>query len=63
VGIWAGHALYPGGQRRVNLPDWSGLPVIAQLCFLGRHALLYYLVHQPVLIGIVAGISAILSAL
>jgi uncharacterized membrane protein len=60
VGISAGHALYPGARRRFDLPDWSGLPVIAQLCFLGRHALLYYILHQPVLIGIVAGLSAIL---
>jgi uncharacterized membrane protein len=52
VGIWLGHTLYRGGQRQFVLPDASGAPVIRQFATLGRHALLVYLVHQPVLMGI-----------
>ena len=52
VGIWLGHALYTGGRRQFSLPDRSRALVIRPFAFLGRHALLVYLVHQPVLMGI-----------
>jgi uncharacterized membrane protein len=61
VGIWLGHTLYTGGQRRFTLPDWSGAPVIRQFATLGRHALLIYLVHQPVLMGILFAVDWIRS--
>jgi uncharacterized membrane protein len=57
LGITAGHSLYPRGRRRFSLPEWSHLPVIRQLSFLGRHSLLIYLVHQPVLLAILTGIA------
>jgi uncharacterized membrane protein len=57
LGIWLGHTLYRGGQRRFSLPDGSGSPVIRQLAFLGRHSLLIYLAHQPVLVGILFAIE------
>jgi uncharacterized membrane protein len=47
LGFAAGLALYPGGRRRLHLPDWSR--PTAPLRFLGRHALPIYLVHQLVL--------------
>jgi uncharacterized membrane protein len=61
IGIWLGHTLYTGGQRQFALVDRSGLPVIRELAFLGRHALLIYLVHQPVLVGIVFLVSWVSS--
>ena len=46
-----------GGQRRYALPDWGRAPVIRQLAFLGRHALLIYVVHQPVIVGVLFALS------
>lgn len=62
VGIWIGHVLYTAGQRRFTLPDWSGVPLLRELAFLGRHSLLIYLVHQPVLVGILFAVDWALSA-
>jgi uncharacterized membrane protein len=48
LGYAVGRVQYPGGRRRVRLPDWSA--PTAPLRFLGRHALLVYLTHQLVLL-------------
>jgi uncharacterized membrane protein len=60
LGVWAGHTLYPDGEPRFGLPDLSGAPAIRELCFLGRHALLFYMVHQPVMLGILYAIDVLL---
>jgi uncharacterized membrane protein len=52
VGLFVGHTLYPAGRRRFALPDLSGIWPIRALSYLGRHALLIYLVHQPLLLGV-----------
>jgi len=52
LGVFVGHILYPEGQRHFSLPDWSEVWPVRGLRFLGRHSLLIYLVHQPVLIGV-----------
>jgi uncharacterized membrane protein len=51
-GIAAGNLLYPHGRPLRPLPDWSGLPPARLLAWLGRHALVLYLVHQPVMIAL-----------
>jgi uncharacterized membrane protein len=57
IGIWIGHALYRGGQRQFALPDRSGAPAIRELAFLGRHSLLIYMAHQPILVGILFAVE------
>jgi len=57
LGLAAGGLLYPGGRRRPGWdrllpspPAWADRPLTVP----GRHALPIYLVHQPVLIALVA---------
>jgi len=51
IGIVFGHLLY-GDRRGVasRLPGWERWPVWRPVRFLGRHALVVYLVHQPLLV-------------
>jgi uncharacterized membrane protein len=60
IGIFAGYTLYPQGQPRFTWSDLSSLSVVRSLCFLGRHSLVIYLCHQPILFGIVSIVSWLL---
>lgn len=59
LGFAAGSTLYPGGRRRLPLPDWSR--PTAPLRFLGRHALPLYLIHQLVLFPLAWALALLLS--
>jgi uncharacterized membrane protein len=52
VGMFFGKILYPQGNRRFNIPEFSS-PVASGFMLLGRHPLVVYLAHLPILIGII----------
>jgi len=56
VGIGVGEFLYSGGVRRFTAP-YVPDPVVQPLAFIGRYSLLIYLVHQPVIILLLAAVT------
>lgn len=59
LGVFAGNLLYPNGTRQFAIRDLSHLPLISTLSFIGRHSLVIYLVHQPVLIALLSALGII----
>jgi uncharacterized membrane protein len=51
IGLSLGEWLYPGGQPRWPLPDLSRPWPLAALAWSGRHSLIIYFVHQPLLLA------------
>ncbi|MBA7554173.1 hypothetical protein ES705_46785 [subsurface metagenome] len=51
MGIFFGNLFYPDRSRKFHLPDFSDFYIIKSFCFLGKHSLFIYLIHQPLIIA------------
>ncbi len=51
IGLYFGNVLYKD-KRNFKLNDNSRKPVIKHISYLGKHSLILYLVHQPILVAI-----------
>jgi uncharacterized membrane protein len=52
MGIFFGNLLYSDSARRFQLADISFFSGIKVISFLGKHSLLIYLLHQPLIIAV-----------
>jgi len=52
IGIFLGKSFYQNNTRKVSLNDHSQFILSRGLCFLGRHSLIIYLLHQLFIVGV-----------
>ena len=53
IGIFVGKKLYPNYKRSFHLNDMSEHRSVKILSFLGRHSLIIYLIHQPIILALI----------
>lgn len=52
IGVFLGNSLYQKNTRKFSLKDYSQFVVNRGICFLGRHSLVIYLLHQLIIVGL-----------
>ena len=52
IGVFLGNLLYHNNTRKFSLKNHSQIIVSRGLCFLGRHSLIIYLLHQLIIVGL-----------
>ena len=57
IGMYFGKTLYANGKRRYRVMQQPALSKV--LCFLGRHSLAIYVIHQPILIAALSGLGIV----
>lgn len=64
LGIFLGHIFYKNYRRRVNVFSWlDNKPWALTLATIGKKSLLIYLVHIPILAGLIFGIQYLLKVI
>jgi len=60
LGLALGKILYPQGKRRPALEVFGSMPRgLKPVCFVGRHTLIIYLVHVPVIVLVLMGLGIV----
>lgn len=59
LGLACGRFVFPGGFRKYRSDRANGTPALRLLGYAGRHSLLIYLLHQPLLLLLLYGIRAV----
>jgi len=57
IGIYAGQSLFTKGESRISI---RATKLDGALSFIGRNSLTIYLAHQPILVGLLLGIKALI---